>query len=237
MLNIGVRAARSAGRAQVDLEAEAEIIDTLRRAYPDHGILAEESGQQGDENAEFQWVVDPLDGTTNFIHGLPHFSVSIALLHKGRLDQAVVYDPMRQELFSASRGEGAWLDGKRLRVSSRRNIEDALLGTGFPYRDGHDLDFFQRPLRHYTAKSGGVRRLGSAALDLAYVGAGRLDGCWLLGLQAWDVAAGALIVRESGGLINDYAGGEDWLDRGEVIAASPRIHHMRPLIEARKPPS
>lgn len=261
MLNIGIRAARAAGKVitqnidrfdpmtiekkqrndfvtEIDRKAEAEIVNTLRRAYPDHSFLCEESGLIGDENAEFQWIIDPLDGTTNFIHGLPHFSVSIALTQNGRLFQAVVYDPMRQELFTAGKGEGAFLDSKRLRVATTGKLDNALLSCGFPYRDGQDLDFFQRTMRHYTERSGGVRRLGSAALDLAYVAAGRLEGTWLTGLQSWDIAAGALIVREAGGLVNDFDGGDDWMKTGEVIAATPKIHHqmleiMKPLSAAR----
>lgn len=261
MLNIGIRAARAAGKVitqnvdrfdpmtiekkqrndfvtEIDRKAEAEIVGVLRRSYPDHSFLCEESGLIGSEDAEFQWIIDPLDGTSNFIHGLPHFSVSIALTQNGRLFQAVVYDPMRQELFTAGKGEGAFLDSKRLRVSTNGKMENALLNCGFPYRDGQDLDFFQRTLRHYTEHSGGVRRLGSAALDLAYVAAGRIDGAWLTGLKSWDMAAGGLIVREAGGLLNDFEGGDDWLSKGEVIAASPRIHHqmlqiMKPLAAAR----
>jgi len=262
MLNIGIRAARAAGKVitqnidrfdpmtiekkqrndfvtEIDHKAEAEIVNTLRRAYPDHAFLCEESGVIGDKNAEYQWIIDPLDGTTNFIHGLPHFSVSIALTQNGRLFQAVVYDPMRQELFTAGKGEGAFLDSKRLRVSSTAKLENALLCCGFPYRAGQDLDFFQRTMRHYTERSGGVRRLGSAALDLAYVAAGRIDGAWLTGLHSWDMAAGGLIVREAGGLLNDFESGDDWMAKGEVIAATPRIHHqmlevMKPLSDARR---
>ena len=261
MLNIGIRAARAAGKVitqnvdrydplsiqkkqrndfvtEVDRKAEAEIVAVLRKAYPDHSFLCEESGLIGDADAAFQWVIDPLDGTTNFIHGLPHFSVSIALFQKKRLYQAVIYDPMRQELFTAGKGEGAFLDSKRLRVSNATRLEDALLGSGFPYREGQDLDFYQRTMRHFTERSAGVRRLGSAALDLAYVAAGRTEGCWLTGLQSWDVAAGALIVREAGGLVNDFDGGDDWLIKGEVIAAAPKVHHqmlevMKPLSAAR----
>lgn len=262
MLNIGIRAARAAGKVitqnvdrfdpktiekkqrndfvtEIDRKAEAEIVNTLQRSYPDHAFLCEESGLIGDETAEYRWIIDPLDGTTNFIHGLPHFSVSIALMHKNRLFQAVVYDPMRQELFTAGKGEGAFLDSKRLRVSTTNHLENALLSCGFPYRDGQDLDFFQRTTRHYTERAGGVRRLGSAALDLAYVAAGRIDGCWLTGLQSWDMAAGGLIVREAGGLLNDFDGGDEWMARGEVIAASPKVHHqmlevMKPLSAARR---
>ena len=262
MLNIGIRAARAAGKVitqnfdrmdsvkidrkgrndlvtEIDRHAEAEILSILQRSFPDHACLCEESGLVGKEDAEYQWVIDPLDGTMNFIHGLPHFSVSIALQQKGKLYQAVIYDPMRQELFTASRGEGAFLDGKRLRVAQTKQLADALLGTGFPYRPGQDLDFYQRTSRHYTERAAGIRRLGSAALDLAYVAAGRLDGTWLSGLQAWDLAAGGLIVREAGGLLNDFDAGDDWMTRGEVIAATPKVHHqmievMKPLSAARK---
>ncbi len=261
MLNIGIRAARAAGNvitrnmdrvdtlqvdqksrndfvSDVDRGAEAEIINVLRKAYPDHSILAEESGLIGNADAEYQWIVDPLDGTTNFLHGYPYFSVSIALMHKNRIDQAVVYNPVSQDLFTASRGDGAWLNSKRIRVSKTNRLEKALLGTGFPYRSGQDLDFYQRTMRHYTEKSGGIRRAGSAALDLASLAAGRLDGVWLVGLSSWDVAAGALIVREAGGLINDFSGGDTWLDSGEVLAGTPKVHHemlqvMKPLVASR----
>ena len=261
MLNIGVRAARAAGRtitqgigrldtvrfdakgprdfvSEIDRKAEADIFGVLKRSYPDHAFLGEESGLTGSMEAEYRWVVDPLDGTTNFLHGLPHFSVSIALLKNGKPFQAVVYDPMRQELYTAGKGDGAYLDSKRIRVSKTGRLDEALLGTGFPYREGQSLDFYQRTSRHFTEASGGIRRLGSAALDLAYVAAGRLDGCWLSGLSAWDIAAGALIVREAGGLVNDFDGGDDWMERGELIAATPRVHHqmlqtMKPLSAAR----
>ncbi len=262
MLNIGIRAAREAGKvitrsmnrldtlqvdvkgrndyvSDVDRQAEAKIIGVLLKAYPDHAIVAEESGSQGDPSAEYRWIIDPLDGTTNFLHGFPHFSVSIALERRQRLEQGIIYDPVRQELFSATRGEGAWLDSKRLRVGRSATLPTALLGTGFPYRAGQDLDFYLQTLRHFTEQSGGIRRAGSAALDLAYVAAGRLDGTWLSGLQAWDIAAGGLIVREAGGLVNDFSGGDDWRAKGEMIAASPKVHHemlqlMKPLIKSRK---
>lgn len=262
MLNIGIRAARAAGNvitrnmdrvdtlqidekgrndfvSDVDRGADAEIINVLRKAYPDHSILSEESGLIGAADAEYQWIVDPLDGTTNFLHGYPYFSVSIALMHKNRIDKGIVYNPVSQELFTASRGDGAWLDSKRLRVSKTSQLESALLGTGFPYRTGQDLDFYQRTLRHYTEKSGGIRRAGSAALDLAAVAAGRLDGVWLMGLNSWDVAAGALIIREAGGLVNDFGGGDSWMDSGDVLAGTPKVHHqmlqvMKPLIKSRE---
>jgi len=261
MLNIGIRAARAAGKVitqnvnrvdtlridtkqrndfvtDVDRQAEADIIGVLKRAYPDHAFHGEESGLTGSEDAEYRWIIDPLDGTTNFLHGIHHFSVSIALQQRGKLFQAIVYDPMRQELFTAGKGDGAFLDRKRLRVSRAQHLEGAMLGTGLPYREGQELDFYQRTLRHYTEKSGSIRRMGSAALDLAWVAAGRLDGAWLTGLQAWDVAAGGLLVREAGGLLNDFDGNDDWLYRGEVIAATPKVHHemlqvMKPLAKAR----
>jgi len=249
MLNIGVRAARAAGRVitskmnrldsiridkkgrndfatEVDREAEASIVETLLKSFPDHGILGEESGQIGSADAEYQWIIDPLDGTTNFIHGFPHFSVSVALYHNGRADQAIVYDPVRQELFTASKGDGAYVDGRRIRVSGMGLIENALLGTGFPYRPGQDLDWYQATLKAYTEASGGVRRSGSAALDLAYIASGRLDGIWITGLKSWDYAAGALLVREAGGLVNDFNGGDDWMDSGDLIAATPKVHHI-----------
>jgi len=248
MQNIGVRAARAAGRVitknmgrldsiriekkghndfatEVDREAEAEIVETLLKAYPDHGVIAEESGQLGNPNSEFQWIVDPLDGTTNFMHGFPHFSVSIALYQNGREFQAVVYDPVRQELFTGGKGEGAYLDGRRIRVSGAKLLQDGLLSADFPYRQGENLDFNIATLRAFTEKSGGVRRAGSSALDLAYIAAGRLDGAWLSGLKNWDFAAGALLVREAGGLVNDYQGGDTWRDSGNLIAGTPKVHH------------
>lgn len=261
MLNIGIRAARAAGKVitqnvdrvdtlkidvkqrndfvtDIDRKAEADIIGVLRRAYPDHAFLGEESGLSGDENAEYRWIIDPLDGTTNFIHGLPHFSVSIALQKHDRLFQAIVYDPMRQELFTAGKGDGAYLNSKRIRVARTAHLDSAVLGTGFPYRDGKDLKFYQESLKQYTERCGGIRRMGSAALDLAWLAAGRLDGIWISGVQTWDVAAGGLLVREAGGLLNDFDGGDDWQSRGEVVAATPRIHHemlqiMKPLSKAR----
>ncbi len=246
MLNIGIRAARAAGNVitrnidridsvkidrkqrsdfvtEVDRQSEAEIIGVLKKAYPDHSVLGEESGQLGDENSEFRWIIDPLDGTSNFIHGFPHMCVSIALQHKGRLDQAVIYDPLKQELFTASRGEGAWLDNKRLRVSKTAQLEATLLGHNHPYKVGGDLDLHLAYLSKVTQSAGAIRRSGSAALDLAYVAAGRMDGAWSFGMQAWDLAAGALMVREAGGLINDVDGRDDWLASGNVITGNPKV--------------
>lgn len=244
MLNMAVRAARNAGKlivrnldridqltiaskkrndfvTEVDRQAEQEIIKVLHKAYPNHAILAEESGEQ--TGNEFQWIIDPLDGTTNFLHGFPQFSVSIALRHKGRLEQAVVYDPLRQELFTASRGAGALLNDRRIRVTRQNTLEGALLGTGFPFRDQHHLDSYLGMFRDLTLDTAGIRRPGSAALDLAYVAAGRLDGFWEIGLSIWDIAAGVLLIQEAGGLVGDFAGGHDHLETGNVVAATPKL--------------
>lgn len=255
MLNIAVRAARSAGNvitrylgrldtlsitskqrndfvSEVDQLAEQEIIAVLRKAYPGHGILAEESGRQGG-NDEYQWIIDPLDGTTNFLHGFPQFAVSIALKHRGRLDQGVIYDPVRQELFTASKGAGAQLNNKRIRVTGRKGLDGALLGTGFPFRQQQHLDAYLNMFRAVFADTAGIRRAGSAALDLAYVAAGRLDGFWEIGLSEWDMAAGVLMIREAGGLVTDFDGGEDYLETGNVVAATPKLHHI--LLQAIAP--
>ncbi len=244
MLNIAVRAARAAGNvivrnlervdtvtitekgrndfvSEVDREAERVIIEVIRRAYPNHAIVAEESGEHaGDDH---RWIIDPLDGTTNYLHSYPQFAVSIALVHRERLEQAVVFDPLRQELFSATRGEGAQLDSRRIRVSKRAGLGGALLGTGFPFRSGHDLEVHLATTRAFMLRCGGVRRAGAAALDLAYVAAGRLDGFWEFGLQPWDIAAGALLVREAGGMVADAEGGDAYLASGDVLAGSPRV--------------
>ncbi|MFW5969329.1 MAG: inositol monophosphatase family protein [Halofilum sp. (in: g-proteobacteria)] len=254
MLNIAVRAARSAGDliarrmerldsiavetkqrndyvTEVDREAEARIIQTLQRSYPDHGILAEESGRQ--EGNDYVWIIDPLDGTTNFLHGFPHFAVSIALANRGRLEQAVIYDPMRQDLFTASRGDGAALNDRRIRVSARRGLEGALLGTGFPYRDDQPGDAYMAILREFMKRSAGIRRPGSAALDLAWLAAGRIDGFWEAGLQPWDIAAGALLIREAGGIVGDLWGGDDYMTSGNVLGANPKVFHaMKQVIDA-----
>ena len=244
MLNIAVRAARSAGNvitrnrdridqlsiqtkdrndfvSEVDRQAEREIIHILRKAYPNHGILAEESGAQGDD--EYQWIIDPLDGTTNFLHGFPHFAVSIGLRHKGRLEQAVIYDPVQQELFTATRGSGAHLNDRRIRVSPRRELDGALLGTGFPFRAQQHLDPYLDMFRALFPHTAGIRRAGSAALDLAYVAAGRLDGFWEIGLSIWDMAAGVLLIQEAGGLSGDLTGGHDFLKHGNIVAANPKL--------------
>jgi myo-inositol-1(or 4)-monophosphatase len=255
MLNIGIRAARRAGDlilrnmnrlhqlevrrkdvndfvTEVDLRAEAEIIETIRATFPDHGFLAEESGRtdskHGNKNAdgddEFVWIIDPLDGTTNFIHGFPQFAVSIGLQKRGKMECAVVYDPLRQELFTAARGDGARLDDRRIRVTKQTTLEGALIGTGFPYRANMQWpDAYMGMFKDLTQKAAGLRRPGAAALDLAYVAAGRLDGFWELGLAPWDTAAGVLLITEAGGLITDLRGGE-YKHGPHIVAGTPKIH-------------
>ena len=208
---------------QVDRGAEAAIIEIVHRAYPDHAILAEESGRSARERAEYLWIVDPLDGTTNFIHGFPQYCVSIGVQHRGVAAHAVVYDPGRNELFTASRGRGAFLDDRRIRVSRCVQLRAALVGTGFPFKETSRIELYLRQLEALMQGSAGVRRAGAAALDLAYVACGRLDGFWELGLSAWDMAAGALLIQEAGGLVATPSGGEDYLERGDICAATPKI--------------
>lgn len=246
MVNIAIRAARRAGEimirhlnrletlevaekgrndfvTRVDQLAEATIIEIIKDHYPEHSILAEESGGSGDHPV--QWIIDPLDGTTNFMHGFPVFSVSIAVMEEGELQHGVVYDPLRQEIFSASRGQGAQLDGRRIRVSRQAALKGALIATGFPYRmtEAH-MDVYLDMLRQVMIETAGVRRPGSAALDLCYLAAGRVDGFWELGLSKWDVAAGALIIREAGGRISDFRGTDNFLDSGNVVAGTPKVY-------------
>jgi myo-inositol-1(or 4)-monophosphatase len=210
---------------EVDQAAEQAIIDVLRQAYPDHAILAEESGPSANLTGENEhvWIIDPLDGTTNFIHGFPQYAVSIALQYRGQITQAVVYDPTRNELFTASKGGGAFLNEKRLRVAKRDKLADALIGTGFPYTDLSALDEYVKMFHLMTQKSAGLRRPGAAALDLAYVAAGRLDGFFEKNLKPWDIAAGALLITEAGGIVADFSGESDYLYHGDVIAGSPKI--------------
>jgi myo-inositol-1(or 4)-monophosphatase len=206
---------------EVDKQAEQIIIDTVRRNYPNHGFLAEESGEiQGDGTV---WIIDPLDGTTNFIHNFPHFAVSIAISIRGRIEHGLVYDPIRHELFIASRGQGAQLNNRRLRVSPRTTLQGALLGTGFPYRYPEHIPTYIKTLQALMEQVAGIRRAGSAALDLAYVAAGRLDGFWEFGLGPWDIAAGALLIQEAGGLISDVQGTENYLESGHVVTGNPKI--------------
>lgn len=246
MVNIAVRAARRAGElmirqlnqleslqitekgrndfvTEVDKIAEGAIIEVIKDHYPEHAILAEESGASGDH--EMQWIIDPLDGTTNYLHGFPVFSVSIAVAQGKELQHAVVYDPLRQEIFTASRGQGAQLDGRRIRVSKQVGLRHALIATGFPYRESEQhIDKYLQMLRAVMIETAGVRRPGSAALDLCYVAAGRVDGFWELGLKKWDIAAGALIIREAGGRISDFRGTDDYLESGNLVAGTPKVY-------------
>jgi myo-inositol-1(or 4)-monophosphatase len=246
MINMALRAARQAGQiivramdrvdlltveekgrhdfvSEVDRNAEAAIIEILHKAYPAHGIIGEESGTAVAE-AEYTWIIDPLDGTANFLQGIPHFAVSIALRKGNHIEQGVIIDPVRHEEFVATRGAGAQLNGKRIRVTRRDRLDNAVLGTGLtPSQASLHLDENFAMLRELTAASRALRRQGSAALDLAYVAAGRLDGFWQLGLQPWDIAAGAVLVREAGGFVSDIAGGERFLATGNVVAGNPKV--------------
>lgn len=208
--------------SKVDREAETLVVRLLQRAYPDHAFVGEEGGKQGVES-DYEWIIDPLDGTTNFLYGIPQYSVSIALKHKGRLMVGVVYDPLRDETFAASRGDGATLNGRRIRVSERTNLQNALLGTGIPFRANQNLDLYLQSMKVLLPETAGVRRMGSAALDLAYVASGRFDGFWEFGLHEWDIAAGVLLIQEAGGLISDMRGNNTHLQTGDVLAANPKV--------------
>ena len=209
--------------SDADLAAERAVIETIHKHYPDHAIKAEESGSSGE--SDFVWIIDPLDGTTNYLHGFPVFCVSVALANKGRIEHGVVYDPMRQEIFSASRGQGAQLDGRKIRVSGLTDLSRALIGTGFPYRDSNEeMDPYIRMLVSAMKHTAGIRRPGAAALDLCYVAAGRLDAFWETGLMPWDLAAGSLIIREAGGICSGLDGSEGYLDSGHILCGSPRIY-------------
>jgi myo-inositol-1(or 4)-monophosphatase len=244
-LNIAIKAARKAGSvmlrrmdrlnslsvslkgrndfvSDVDRQAEEEIIAILHKAYPGHAIMAEECGSRGGD--EHLWIIDPLDGTTNYLHGFPQFAVSIAMSTREQIQLGVVYDPLREELFTASRGSGAFLNDRRIRVSPMKGLEGALLGTGFPFRRQEHLDAYLGMFKALHADTAGIRRAGSAALDLAYVAAGRLDGFWEIGLSAWDMAAGALLIQEAGGMVSDFAGGGDHLSTGNVVAGNAKVH-------------
>jgi myo-inositol-1(or 4)-monophosphatase len=262
ILNIAINAARSASKiivrsigrlnvqdilekqkndfvTEVDKAAEREIISIIKKAYPDHKILAEESGLI-EGNDDFVWIIDPLDGTTNFIHDVPHFCISIAFQHKNKLEHGVVYDPIRNELFITSRGEGARLNDKRMRVSSKYRIEKSLIAVGLPFKNLAHIPIYLRIFEHILPQSVGIRRTGSAALDLAYVAAGRYDGFWELALREWDMAAGILLVKEAGGLVSDMEGGEDYFTKGDLIAGTPKVFKallqtIRPLIKDDRP--
>lgn len=258
LLNIAIRAARRAGEiivrgmnrlhrldvqrkgqndfvSEIDLAAERDIIETIRKHYPDHAVLAEESGHSDGRGGsdEFVWIIDPLDGTTNFLHGFPQFAVSIAVQRRGRIEHGVVYDPLRQELFTSSRGEGAQVDGRRIRVSTHIGLEGALIGTGFPYRSNlHWLDNYMAMMKAVMQQTAGIRRPGSAALDLAYVAAGRLDAFWEMGLAPWDTAAGTLLITEAGGMVGTLTGGEYKL-QPHILAGTPKVY--TPLLELLAP--
>jgi myo-inositol-1(or 4)-monophosphatase len=244
-LNIAIMAARKAGTvilrhmdrlgtltvsnksrndyvSDVDRQAEDEIIRVIHKAYPEHGILAEESGQRNGN--DYQWIIDPLDGTTNYLHGFPQFAVSIALSNRGRIEQGCIYDPLREELFTASRGSGAFLNDRRIRVSGAKTLEGTLLGTGFPFKQQQHLTAYLEMFKALHRDSAGIRRAGSAALDLAYVAAGRLDGFWEIGLNPWDMAAGALLILEAGGMAGDFRGSEGYNDSGNIVAGNPKVY-------------
>ena len=220
---------------EVDRAAEQAIIEVLRDAFPGHGILAEESGESGPES-EFTWIIDPLDGTTNFIHGMPQYAVSIAQTKNGVLEHAVVYDPNTNEMFTASRGAGAFLNDRRIRVSRRTRLNEALIGTGFPFRQFDHVDAYLAMFKELTQKTAGIRRPGAASLDLAYVAAGRFDGFWEMGLSPWDMAAGVLLIQEAGGLVSDLSGEANYLATGNLVAGSPKIFgQLLPIIQAWRP--
>lgn len=248
MLNTAIKAARQAGdiimrssqslgtlkitvksqndfATEVDKRAEQEIISILLSAYPEHGILAEESGYTN-KDAEYIWIVDPLDGTTNFIHGFPHYAVSIALKRGDVLEQAVIYDPVRQDLFTASRGKGATVNNLRLRVSHQRRLQGAFLGTGFPFKNRTNIEPYLDIFRDIFSTTSGVRRAGAASLDLAYVAAGKLDGFFEIGLKPWDFAAGVLMIQEAGGLVTDFNGDDGYLNTGNIVCGNPRMHKV-----------
>jgi myo-inositol-1(or 4)-monophosphatase len=258
MINIALRAARKAGEnivrasddlerfevkakgvnnfvTEVDINAEREIIYHLHKAYPDHAIMGEETGLTGSEDAEYRWIIDPLDGTTNFLRGIPHYAVSIACSYRGKLEHAVIVDPVRREEFTASRGRGAQLNGRRIRVSQLPSLDGALLGTGIPFKEHCDnqLEPYCKSVELLAGQCAGIRRAGAASLDLAYVAAGRLDAFWEIGLAPWDIAAGALLVREAGGLVADINGSDNYLESGNVVCGNPKC--FKAVLQAVKP--
>ncbi|WP_029407972.1 inositol monophosphatase family protein [Thiomicrorhabdus sp. Milos-T2] len=249
LLNIAMQAARAAGGnilhhldridqltvehkgrndyvSEVDKEAENTIIQTIKKYYPDHDILAEESGasKKHGKASDVRWIIDPLDGTTNFLHQFPQFSVSIAIEVKGKIEHGLVFDPIRDEMFTATRGSGAFLNNHRLRVSPQKTLDNALLATGFPYHDFSYIDAYMASFKSFMMSTAGIRRAGSAALDLAYVACGRVDGFWEFNLKPWDIAAGAIIIKEAGGLATDFNGGDNFLNSGNILAANPKLY-------------
>jgi myo-inositol-1(or 4)-monophosphatase len=246
IVNIAIQAARAAGRliarglkrldtvkvtekspndfvTEIDQQVEKEIINVIHKAYPSHGIIAEESGEHNSDHP-YVWIIDPIDGTRNFIHGFPHFAVSIAIRYKDKIEHGVIYDPVRQEFFTATRGKGAHLNDRRIRVSPCNELQNALLGTGFAYRY-HDKSHSgpEHIFKSILPSCGDIRRAGAATLDLAYVACGRLDGYWEQGLKIWDIAAGILLIKEAGGIVTDLEGGESYLQTGDIVAANPKM--------------
>ena len=256
MLNIAQRAARKAGEiildaaerrdqltveekgrndyvTEVDRACEQELAYHILKAYPDHAIIGEEqAGDSGKNNAEYEWIIDPLDGTTNFIHGIPHYAISIACRHQGRLKHALIYDPVKREEYTATQGGGAYLNGKRIRVSSRRSMDDALIATGIPFNGWSlaHIDDYLACMKAIASQTAGIRRPGAASLDLAYVAAGRFDGFWEMNLNLWDIAAGVLLVQEAGGLVADFKGGNTHLQSGHIVCATPKV--FKPMLQA-----
>lgn len=254
MLNIALRAARKAGElieralervdvvafeekgrndfvTEIDQASEKEIIYHLRKAYPDHTIRGEETGVSPGKDSDYEWIIDPLDGTTNFIHGIPHFAISIACKYKGQIEHAVVLNPISREEFTASRGRGATLNGRRIRVSPRKGLDGALIGTGIPF-NGYAFDNispYLAALQEIAGQTAGIRRPGAASLDLAYVAAGRFDGFWEMNLKEWDIAAGVLLVKEAGGLVSDFKGGNGFMDSGNIVCGTPKV--FKPLLQ------
>ncbi|GAA6152992.1 inositol monophosphatase family protein [Pseudoteredinibacter isoporae] len=254
MLNIALRAARKAGElieralervdvvafeekgrndfvTEIDQASEKEIIYHLRKAYPEHTIRGEETGVSPGNDSDYEWIIDPLDGTTNFIHGIPHFAVSIACKYKGQIEHAVVLNPITLEEFTASRGRGATLNGRRIRVSPRKGMDGALIGTGIPF-NGYAFEHitpYLAALQEIAGQTAGIRRPGAASLDLAYVAAGRFDGFWEMNLQEWDIAAGVLLVKEAGGLVSDFKGGNGFMDSGNIVCGTPKV--FKPLLQ------
>lgn len=245
MLNIAVRAARNAGdlivrsidnisglkinqkgkndyASEVDRMAEQEVINVIRTAYPEHAIVAEETGNY--PGNDYVWIIDPLDGTTNFLHGYPQFAVSIALKYKNKLDQAVVYDPLRDELFTASRGAGAMLNNRKIRVTQQTTLNGALIGTGFPFKYQQHLDAYLGMFKALCIDTAGIRQAGATALNLAYVATGRMDGFWEINLCEWDIAAGILLIQEAGGVVTDFSFDHNYLETGNIIAGNPKMH-------------
>jgi myo-inositol-1(or 4)-monophosphatase len=246
MLTIAVKAARKAGNiivrasedisqlkiknktfndfvSEIDLASEEAIISTLKATYPDHAFLGEESGLS-DAKSDYVWIIDPLDGTTNFLHNFPQYCISIALMHKGEIEQGLVYDPNRNDLFTATKGRGAFLNDRRIRVSGKAKLRESLIGTGFPFRDYDHLPAYLKMFEEMIRSTSGLRRPGSAALDLAYVAAGWFDGFWEIGLSKWDIAAGGLLVKEAGGIVADFKESQDWIDSGNIIASNAKIY-------------